>query len=177
MQPLNDFSSAIAGDYPLFASDVGSLLETNQPLTFSTSGSMLFAAYATSQAAMNLRDATLATNGLMADGARVNNASLTLSGGKVTTQGVNSAAVNGARAAQLTLNGSATTPLTLTTTGAQSSGVLLADGTLSASNLAISSSGNEAKGVVLAYSLSDSSQRVMASLRPSAYWVAVIRGR
>ncbi len=167
MQPLNDFSSAIAGDYPLFASDVGSLLETNQPLTFSTSGSMLFAAYATSQAAMNLRDATLATNGLMADGARVNNASLTLSGGKVTTQGVNSAAVNGARAAQLTLNGSATTPLTLTTTGAQSSGVLLADGTLSASNLAISSSGNEAKGVVLAYSLSDSSQRVMASLSDS----------
>jgi outer membrane autotransporter protein len=142
------YVSDTANDYPLLASGAGSLLQTTvDGLNFRTTGGLLYAANVLAGGDIHLTGATLATNGVMAHGANIDDGSLLMNGGNITVAGANSSGVFGSHGADISLNN-----LAVAADGVGSSGVTLTDGTLNMANSSILATGSGSRGIVLAYS-------------------------
>ncbi|QBX64809.1 autotransporter outer membrane beta-barrel domain-containing protein [Serratia quinivorans] len=134
-----------AGDYPLFSSGDGSLLQTSLTgLSFSTIGNSLYAANIRAGGSARLDGTLLTTNGIQAHAVNVDGGNLVMNSGNITVAGSYSAGVFGRNGARLSLNN-----LEISANGPRSGGVTLTDGTLTMSHSTIVATDANRKGISL----------------------------
>jgi len=148
LEVTTGYTSSTARDYPLLTSGEGSILQTTVPgLNFRTSGNLLYAASASGGGALNLGDAILSTNGILAHGINLDNGTLTMTGGSIFVSGQNSAGVYGSQQARLSLDNVA-----VTADGQGASSLLVTGGTAEIRNSTLLGTGAGSRGLVLAHS-------------------------